>query len=213
MRTKTLLLTAVLGAASVATAMAQTVYSVNAVGYVKIGPIANGQFFLAANPLNLPTNSLAAVLPDAPANTIIYTLSGGTFSKFTKRATGWTGTGADTATLNPGVGFFVQNTTGADLTLTFVGEVVQGTVSTQYPAGYSLLGSQIPQEGLVETDLKLGAANGDVVFQLNSSQQYVQSTRRATSWTPSEPTIGVGNGFFLNAKAAGTWTRTFNVNQ
>jgi hypothetical protein len=213
MRTKTLLLTAVLGAASIATAMAQTVYSVNAVGYVKIGPIPNAQFFLAANPLNITTgNTLAAVFPDAPANTVIWQLIGGNFVQYTKRATGWTGSGASTAVLDPGTGFFIENKTGADLSLTFVGEVVQGTVSTSYPAGYSLLGSKIPQEGKVETDLKLGAANGDVVYLLVSGQ-YVQSTRRATTWTPSEPTIGVGNGFFLNAKAAGTWTRTFNVNQ
>lgn len=213
MRTKTLLLTAVLGAASVATAMAQTVYSVNAVGYVKIGPIAPGAFFLAANPLNLPTNSLAAVFPDAPNNTIVFALNtAGAFEQYTKRASGWTGTGAATATLPPGIGFFIQNNTGADLSLTFVGEVLQGTQTTSYPAGFSLLGSKIPQAGKVETDLKLGAANGDIVYALVSGA-YVQSTRRATSWTPSEPSIDVANGFWLNAKAAGTWSRTFNVNQ
>lgn len=193
--------------------MAQTVYSVNAVGYVKIGPIANNAYFLASNPLNLSVNSLAAVFPDAPANTIVYTLSGGTFSKFTKRSTGWTGTGAADVRLDPGVGFFIQNTTGADLNLTFVGEVMQGTVSTSYPAGYSLLGSKIPQTGKVETDLKLAAQNGDEVYQLNASGAYVKSTKRTTSWSPSEPTVDVGTGFFLNAKAAGTWSRTFNVNQ
>lgn len=212
MRTKTLLLTAVLGAASVATAMAQTVYSVNAVGYVKIGPIPNNGFFLAANPLNLSANTLAAVFPDAPNNTVVYTLTGGSFNKFTKRATGWTGTGVADVKLDPGTGFFIQNTTGADLSLTFVGEVMQGTVTTSYPAGYSLLGSKIPQTGKVETDLKLTAQNGDEVYQLNASGAYVKSTRRATNWTPSEPTVEVGNGFFLNAKAAGTWTRTFSVN-
>jgi hypothetical protein len=191
--------------------MAQTVYSVNAVGYVKIGPIAPNAFFLAANPLTLPTNSLAAVLPDAPANTKVYVLSGGAFSVFTKRTTGWTGTGADTATLDPGMGFFIQNGTTTDLTITFVGEVMQGTVTTAYPAGFSLLGSKIPQAGKVEADLGLVAANGDVLYQLVGGS-YVLSTRRATNWTPSEPIVDVGNGFFFNAKAAGTWSRTFSVN-
>jgi hypothetical protein len=192
--------------------MAQTVYSVNAVGYVKIGPIPVNGFFLASNPLNLSVNSLAAVFPDAPANTKIYTLSGGNFSVFTKRTTGWTGTGADTVRLDPGVGFFIQNSTSGDLNLTFVGEVLQGTVTTTYPSGYSLLGSKIPQSGKVETDLKLAAQNGDEVYQLNASGAYVKSTKRTTSWTPSEPTVEVGNGFFLNAKAQGTWERTFSVN-
>jgi hypothetical protein len=193
--------------------MAQTVYSVNAVGYVKIGPIAPGAFFLAANPLDITTgNTLAAVLPDVPVNTVVWQFDGVNFAPYQKRSTGWTGTGASTAKLDPGVGFFIENKTGAELTVTFVGEVVQGTVSTTYPAGYSLLGSKIPQAGKVETDLKLAAVNGDVVQQLVNGA-YVPSTRRATTWTPSEPTIEVGNGFFLSAKTGGTWTRTFNVNQ
>jgi len=193
--------------------MAQTVYSVNAVGYVKIGPIAPGAFFLAANPLDIKTgNTLAAVFPDAPNNTIIFAMNAaGTFEQYTKRAAGWTGTGAATALLDPGKGFFIQNNGTADLTLTFVGEVLQGTQTTSYPAGFSLLGSKIPQSGKVETDLKLTPASGDIVYALVNGQ-YVQSTRRAT-WAPAEPSIDVANGFWLNAKAAGTWSRTFNVNQ
>jgi len=211
MRTKTLLLTAVLSAATIATAMAQTVYSVNAVGYVKVTVPATN-FFLAANPLNLPTNSLAAVLPDVPNNTVVYVLSGGNFQQFTKRASGWTGTGADTARLDPGVGFFIKNAGTTDMTVTFVGEVPQGTQTITYPAGFSMLGSKIPQSGKLETDLGFTGTSGDVVYQL-ANGTYTQSTRRASAWTPSEPSIDVGNGFFINAKTGGTWTRTFNVNQ
>jgi hypothetical protein len=212
MRTKTLLVTAVLGAASVACAVAQTVYSVNAVGFVN-KTIPAGQFVLVANPLDLPTNNLAAVVPDVPVNTTkVWTFDAttGTYASFTRRATGWAPNG--NSVLPPGAGFFIQNTGAADFTVTFVGEVKQGDLSNAFPAGFSLLGSQVPQAGKVETDLKLPAKNGDKVW-LYVNGVYSTLTRRATAWTPSEPSIDVGQGFFMQAAAAGTWTRSFSVNQ
>jgi hypothetical protein len=210
MRTKTLLVTAALSVASIAAAMAQTVYSVNAVGYVKIGPIPANGFFLAANPLSLPDNSIALVLPDVPNNTVIYKLTGGTFASYTKRPTGWT---ADTK-LEPGEGFFIQNKTTSELTITFVGEVLQGTQTVNYPAGFSILGSKIPQAGKLETDLGFSAAVGDTVYQLiGGTYASAKARAGANKWPAGEPVIDVGNGFFYQAAAAGTWSRTFNVNQ
>ncbi len=214
MRTKTLLLTAALSAAGLTTSMAQTVYSVNAVGFVNV-TVAAGSFALLSNPLNQATNDLASVLPDAPANTTsIYDLDAATstYSIYTKRATAWAGTGADTARLNPGKGFFLRNTATTPITLTVIGEVPQGTLTTSIRAGFNLLGSQVPQAGAIETLLGLPAANGDVVFVLNAAGAYDSATRRATSWPSGEPTLGVAQGFFLNAAAAKTWTRTFSVN-
>ena len=64
------------------------------------------------------------------------------------------------------------------------------------------------------------AVNGDKVYQFDpASQTYFLFTRRATTWSPSEPSIGanaayanVAEGFFLQAASAGSWTRTFTVN-
>jgi len=214
MRTKTLLVTAVLGAASVAGAVAQTVYSVNAVGFVN-KPVAANSFALLANPLKLETNSLTAVLPDVPANTKVYVFDTGTqlFNVFTKRTSSWTGTGADAVRLDPGKGFFVQNVGTTDFTVTFVGEVVQGdSITTAFPAGFSLIASQVPQAGRLETDLKLPAKNGDKAY-IYGATGYSVMTRRTSSWTPSEPQVGVAEGFFFQAAAAGSWTRSFSVNQ
>jgi len=219
MRRKTLLLTAAVSAAAVATSVAQTVYSVNAVGYVNV-TVPAGKFAMLANPLNQPTNSLAAVLPDVPANTVVYVFQSGGFVQATKRSTGWSGPGA-TATLNPGQGFFVKNAGTADMTITFVGEVPQGTaLSVPLVAGMNLVGSIVPQAGKVETDLKIPAANGDILYQWDTATQAYKTaaTRRTnvgqwTGGTGGEPTIGVGEGFFYSAKAAGNWTRSFSVNQ
>jgi len=122
--------------------------------------------------------------------------------------------------LNPGMGFFVQNAGTADLAITFVGEVPQGTnLVVSVPVGFSLLSSIVPQAGKIETDLKFPAANGDKAYLFDAtSQAYQTFTRRsAGTWTGvagiPEPTINVAQGFFYQAAAATTWTRNFTVNQ
>jgi hypothetical protein len=215
MRTKTVLLTALLGAASVATSVAQTVYSVNAVGYVNV-TVKAGMFALLANPLNQPTNSLAAVLPDVPVGTMVYVfnLTSGQFDNATKRATSWSGPAA-TATLNPGTGFFLKNAGATDMNITFVGEVPQGTALTvNYPAGFSLVGSIVPQAGLLEKDLGFPAKNGDMVYKFNGTDYGTAYTRRAAAWSGggTDVPMTVAEGVWLKAAAAGAWTRSFSVN-
>ena len=212
MRTKTLLLTAALGAISAAAVMAQTVYSVNAVGYVNV-TVPAGQFALLSNPLNTGTNTLASVLPDAPNGTAVFKFNGTGYDKATKNFGTWVG--ASTMTLNPGEGFFVKNGTATDIKLTFVGEVVQGTaVTLNIPNGFSLLGSPIPQEGKLKTDLQLPIKNGQAVF-LFSNSGYTKSSYSFGTWVGGEPTLKVAEGFWFNAGAAGgtNWVRNFTVNQ
>lgn len=212
MRAKTLLLTAALSVASAAMAMAQTVYSVNAVGYVNV-TVQPGQFALLANPLNAATNTLDGVLVDAPNNTQVFKFNpDGSYSIATKRLGKWNG--VTDFTLNPGEGFFVKNGTATAMMLTFVGEVAQGTnVAVNVPAGFSMLGSAIPQAGKLTTDLKLPAKSNDKVF-LFKNGSYDIFTYRLGKWSPSEPEIEVAQGFWFNAGTTGTtWTRSFSVSQ
>jgi hypothetical protein len=210
MRTKTVLLTAALGAISIATSVAQTVYSVNAVGYVNI-TVKAGQFALLANPLNQGDNKIATIMPDVPVNTAIYTWNGTAFDSATKRTSGWSG-GAKDAVLAPGQGFFIKNVGTTDFTITFVGEVPQGDLKVAFGAGLSLLGSPVPQTGKVETELKMPAQVNDKLYQFVAGN-YSQYTKRATGWSGGgEPSISVAEGFWYQAGAAGNWTRSFNVN-
>jgi hypothetical protein len=217
MRTKTLLAAAAISTAFAITSYAQTVYSVNAVGYVNV-TVPGGKFAIVANPLNQGNNTLSEVFPDLAANTQIYLWTGTGFgSAIRKTATGWLPPTAGTNVVNPGAGFFVNNVAGTDLTITFVGEVPQGTLATSYPAGFSLLSSQVPQAGKVETDLKLPAKNGDQVYVFTNGAYLPVARRTGTAWVGGvagapEPVVGVGQGFWLNAAAAGTWTRDFSVN-
>ncbi len=209
MRTKTLLVTAALGAATVSSAIAQ-VYSVNAVGYVNTAVKAG--FNLIANPLDAGAgnNTVAKLLAGVADGTIVYTFSAGSgYSINTLDLGEWTN---PNATLDPGTGFFLR--VAADATLTFVGEVKQGTLTTPLVTGFNLVASQVPQAGKVTTDLGLPVADGDLVYQFNATTQgYTISTFDLGAWDPAEPTIGVGEGFWARKGAAATWTRTFSVNQ
>src|SRR5438128_3848758 len=122
MRTKTLLLAAVLSAAGVASSLAQ-VYSVNAVGYVNVSltPGLN----LICNPLKVTAgNDLNHVLTGVPDGTTVYTYDTSFHSSsYASFLGGW----SPNLTVAPGQGFFISVV--AAQTVTFVGEVPQGADS------------------------------------------------------------------------------------
>jgi len=223
MKTKAFLLAGILLAVGVASSSAQ-VYSVNAVGYVSV-TLAPGEFKIICNPLNVVTNgvqnnTLDAILPSAPNNvTKIYRFDPVTQSFpltthiHTKRSTGWSPTGS-TTTINPGEGFFVQNTATTNITLTFVGEVPQGNgLNINLAPGFQLLAAHIPVAGLAQTDLKLPAINGDILYVYRGGA-YTTYTRRTASWaSPGEPSINVAEGFYFKSITSTnrTWVNSFTT--
>ncbi|MGE4181834.1 MAG: hypothetical protein AB7J34_18580 [Limisphaerales bacterium] len=209
MRTQLILTTAVLGVAGSLGASAQ-VYSVNAVGYINITVAAN-KFALVANQLNAGGNKITEVVPTAAEGTIVFRYAAGA---------GFVGNGFEFGAwslpdmvLPPGVGFFIQNNTAADQTFTFVGEVPQGALSTALVAGLNLTGSQVPQAGTLSA-LGYPGAEGDVVYQWDAAAQGYKAPNgfEFGAWSLGDPSIAVGEGFFLQRGAAGAWTRTFSVN-
>jgi hypothetical protein len=229
MRTKTLLLTAVLGIASAASSMAQAVYSVNVVGYVNLA-LSPG-FNLVANQLDAtPDNKLSSVFPSVPNGSQVLKFENNNYTRddFSVSDGGW----VDAETLepsvrpiNPGEGLFFYNPTAGPLTVTTVGQVKTGN-GLSVPLGaarFSLISAITPQ------DLALTAANN---FPLAPGVQYLShnaatqdyNTRldydAVDGWVNSEtldpvpaPTILVGQGVFIyNPGAATTWTRNFNPN-
>lgn len=210
MRTKTLILAAAISAAGLATSMAQTVYSVNTVGYVNltIGP----GYSIIANPLIGATNTIPALFAGVPTSTVIYKFVNGSYQINTLRpgALGWSD---KTMTLVPGEGVFIYNP-GAALTNTFVGDVASGNLTNAIPQGYSIVSSMVPQGGKLTTDL--GYVTGSGIQQVylfdNASQSYtIKSTLPSGAWNGGEPVINVGQGFFINVPSARNWTRTFTT--
>lgn len=209
MRTKTLLLSAAVGAVGLLAADAQ-VYSVNSVGYINLA-LPSG-FSMIANQLDNGNGNLVPDILTVPDGTTIfkYNESTGSYDLNTFLFGGWDD---PQMTLSPGEGAFINNASGGVINLTFVGEVSQGNLSNPLPAGFSLKSSQVPQAGDLAADLAFPADDGDVVFTFsNASGAYETSTFLFGSWTPSAPAVEVGESFFVNKQVAGSWDRTFSVN-
>ena len=114
--------------------MAQTVYSVNSVGYVNLVIAPN--FSIIANPLDAGgTNNTVANLfagVSLPNNFKVYKFINGGYSISTFKTT--TGLWSDsTLSLAPGEAAFVNNPSASPITNTFVGTVMQGSLTASIP--------------------------------------------------------------------------------
>jgi hypothetical protein len=209
---------------------AQTVYSVNVVGYVNevfAGTNAPGagnhsQYTLVSNPLdngsgNHITDLFAAQGSNIYGDTAYYfnpTLQGfvGDLNSY-----GW----AVNVALPPGSGFFFLNA-GATFTNTFVGTVIQSPAIATIPLipGYSLASSTFPVGGFIQ-DLGLNGNNGDTVYMFNQHLQGFIGILDSYGW-PATPGFNVDpvkgpyltNGislFYLNTQvphATNFWTQS-----
>jgi len=224
MRTKTLLLTAALSAAGIATSMAQ-VYSVNAVGYVNTTLLPG--FNLISNPLDNKTGNTVANLFNTgmnpvPGGLVVYVFDSAT-DQFIVSVNDDLGGGfqppANAQTVvAPGNGMFVNLPGTANATVTFVGEVPQSTggtpLSNPIPTGFSIKASQVPQAGTVSALGYTGIA-GDVIYKWDAAADRYSAfvfDDLGGGWTPSEPSLAVGEAVFISKATAGTWNRTFTVN-
>jgi hypothetical protein len=222
MRTKTLLLTAALSAAGIATSMAQ-VYSVNAVGYVNTTLVPG--FNLISNPLNNTAGNTVqnlfgtGIQGTIPPGLTVYVFKNGAYitpAQYDELDGAFTPAASAAEVIAPGTGVFVRNPTTANVTVTFVGEVPQGDLSVPLPAGFSIVASPVPQEGTA-TALGLTGNEGDTIYQFNEATQNYNtpSTYDALdqAFSPALQPLAVGEAFFfLNRGAARTWNRTFDVN-
>jgi hypothetical protein len=184
---------------------------VNAVGYVNT-PLVPG-FNLISNPLDNKEangNQIQNLFNSLPDLTTVYIFIDGRFELVAKDFGSWEPANLAAMTLTPGQGVFVSVPSAQ--TVTFVGEVPQGNLSTPLPAGFSIVSSKVPQEGTPEA-LGFQAADGDILyFFQEASQNYETVSYDFGSYDKPLPTLAVGEAFFVRKAAAGTWTRTFNVN-
>jgi hypothetical protein len=223
MRTKTLLLTAALSVAGIASSMAQAVYSVNAVGYVNTDLVPG--FNLISNPLDNKTGNTVANLFGTgiqgaiPAGTTVYTFANGNFriAQYDDLDGAFGGEAASDV-VAPGSGVFVRNPSSSNLRVTFVGEVPQGNLSTPLPVGYSIKASQVPQAGVASAMGLQGAVGDSITLWSEASQSFnftSQFDELDNDWSPALPVLAVGDAFMYRngGTTARAWNRTFSVNQ
>ena len=217
MKTKTLVVTAALSLAAIGSTMAQ-VYSLNTVGYVNT--VCNSGFTLIANPLNTTNNTLGALLPTPPETTRVYKWDA-TVHHYVIATYDWSDAlqmdvwDTPNLTLSPGEGFFFFNPTTTPYTQTWVGEVLQGSLTNGIPLGFSLQASQVPQAGQLDTVLGYTPSETDRVYfwRANKYDVYTYDWSDATqadAWDKL-PVAGVGEGFFIFTATPQNWIRTFTV--
>jgi len=233
MRTKTFLFTAAVLAAGVGASMAQSVFSVNAVGYVNVSLKAG--YNLISNPLNGTNNNINTIIPSAPGDSLAFrwdavaqgfSQADTYFDVQDPALNGWyDGVPSKSSTvINPGEGFFIYSPTAT--TVTFVGDVPQGPLTNAVPALFSFKASIVPQSAPLPSIGFPGV--GDMLYQAwdATGQSYAQAlTYFEVPSDPSlngfydgggakvDPTPAVAEGFLIyNPGPSLNWGRTFSVN-
>jgi hypothetical protein len=212
MRTKALLGLAAL-AVGLSTSVAQNVYSLNVVGYVNVSLQANKAHFLAIPLADINGNyyiTNTIVLDDSQDFAEVFQWAGTTWSS---PATWFAGSWDTPLVISNGVGFFLLSQ--ANSTLTFVGQVPQGTISYNIPPGVSTLANQIP----VTTNFPGSTVgnNFDEIFWWNQTgQNWAGPSTFFAGWdydaTGNGPVIGPAQGvFYINTAAAIPFTQNFTV--
>jgi hypothetical protein len=212
MRTKVLLGAAALAAGIATSALAQSnVYSLNVVGYYNI-PVAANAYVLLANQLNTTNNTLGSLIANPPDGALFQKYNG-TYTAYTYDilTPGWLPDG--NASLNPGEGGFFKSPNAT--TLTFVGEVMQGSLTNTLPINqYALRSSIVPQAGKITTDLGVPAEDGDIAQFYSGTYTAYTYDALTPGWLPSEPTAQVGAAFFYHkasTSVSSKWIRNFTV--
>lgn len=181
--------------------------SSNVIGYVTIA-VPPG-FSMISNPLNAPSNTIAALFPNSADGTTICKFDTSLFRLTNNIVKDGVWKNKDEK-LVPGEGAIFFNPTTDFKTLNFVGEVSQGRLTNAIPAGLSIRSSIIPQPGRLSQDLGFPLADGDVVHLFDRDQQkYVVYPFSASEWEKNQPIIGVGESFWIGKTSPDNWVREF----
>jgi hypothetical protein len=222
MRTKALLCAAALAAGAMSSMAQGNVYSLNVVGYVntRLAP----SFTLICNPLNAADNHLGKIMTgtQVPDNTIAFTWNPA-IQDFGVTATysAATSTWVPDAVVTPGMGLLVYNPGQTPFTNTFVGDVLQGSITNQIYPQFNMIASPVPVSGTLGVVLtNIPATDNDLGFQFSTVLQDFGNpdtySAASQTWIPggAQPiTIAVGEGllYYANATAVANWVRTFTV--
>jgi len=238
MRTKTILLSALLGSLGSVSLMAQStnVYSLNAVGYINI--TVQPGFNIVSSPLISVdtagnTNAISNILNNATGAYKKWQFWGFTpasgYAEAVGNATGWIqGTSPSALTLVPGAAAWLFNPGANPSNITFVGTVPSGTlVNTLTSNSFNLVSSILPTSGDIVTNPLMSFTTGtkkDQMWEFTPGTGTGAGYKEAvfgTKWTggtdptgdPVQPTIGSGFWYLNNQSTNNSWVENFSVGQ
>ena len=166
--------------------VANGVVSQNVVGYVRLS--LNRGYNLIANQLVNGDNSVGSVL-NVPDGTTIYKFDG----KYLANSYIDGAWDSSSMKLNVGEGFFINLPSAT--TITLIGDVVSKT-DRQLSGGINLISLPQPIVGSVVSVGQLVGSEGDVIYQWTGSG-FKASEFVDGEWSPSVPSVKVGESFFL----------------
>lgn len=185
-------------------------YSENTFGYVTI-TLPPG-FSSIANPLKSSAGTVGTLFADMPDGTkfhkfdplnFVVTENGVSQGKWARPSDRFL----------PGEGGIIFNPTSDYRPLSFVGNVMQGSISTPIPSGFSMRSSLIPRPGRLMADLGFPAVEGDVIHLYDRDKQaYALYPYDPEKWAAESPVIGVAESFWVAKAVPGTWKQSLNLN-
>lgn len=241
MRTKSLFIAAAALAAGIASSSAQGVYSQNVVGYVNLTlsegfNLISVQLDADGTGTNDTIPAVFGNPSSLPVGSIIYVFDYGTVTfdqeSWVKNkagtSTNWVSSTGSDLHVNPGTGFWldvpVGSYGGSTGTVTLTGNVLQGNLVNPNisGSGYFLVSSMVPLSGGVGTSLSYAPNVNDIVYiwdpSITNYDQYTYAKNKAgtaTNWSSTfgnvEPSLNVGQGFWLFSSQGSGWTNNFSV--
>jgi hypothetical protein len=228
MRTKTILLSALLGALGSVSVHAQNVYSLNAVGYINVTLYPGYNMvscpLWATDPTGAVDNTLSNLFVNTNGTYRSWQFYGwnGNYINDSGTKTGWVAGG--TQTINPGQGIWVDNPSNITTTVTFVGTVPTGLTTNVLSPGYNLIGSVVPASGDIVTNSIMNFTNAvkkDQVYTYNPvtlSYSDYSAAGNPANWNatgdPILPTVGAALWYFNGTTSNTTnyWVEDYTVN-
>jgi hypothetical protein len=166
-------------------------------------------FSMISNPFVSANNNYEALFPQIPENCAVHRFDLLLFRLSENEFKGgkWVN---PHETLSPGEGAIFQNTTARELSYAFTGEIPQGELSLPLPSGFSIRSSMLPLEGRLQTDLLFPVGEGDAIHLFDRRyQQYRIHSWSGGKWAPNEPTVAIGQSFWVGKSQPANWQRTF----
>lgn len=182
---------------------AQDEIASNVVGYVKVALEAGGLSLLAQpfDQVDGSANTVNSVLGSqvGPQTTVyVWDAGAGAYATASRTLAGWS---ADIP-LTRGDGFWIQTPAAAEVLL--MGQVPEADSVIDVAAGVSLYGNPVPVENTI-ADTGLNAAPMQTTIYFWDGSGYVTVAKSLAGW-PAGSSIGMAEGFWMNAPSAFQWT-------
>jgi hypothetical protein len=148
-------------------------------------------------------DSVATLFGSSPPDgCVVFTMDASGF-RANNYLSGWSAPGT---LVRPGDGWFFKNPFSTKLTNTIVGTVVQGHVLL--PSGFSACSSIVPIGGGISSTLLFPTNGGGTLYTWNNSNNTYSNYTFLNAWSPSEPSIAVGQSFWVRRNASADWAQT-----